>query len=1129
MFLEACSTTKSDNLIFAGDWNTVLNNNLDKAGGAAVHNNVNCQTLLNNIMGDWGFSDVFRLNNPAARLYTHFDKQHSTHTRLDFFLVDDKLINLPVCSSNISHGFSSDHSYVSLNLQGNPLSHGRGYWKFNNSHLHSEEFTQEVREIIKDTVSGSYDSFNGLWDTIKYRVKDYSIYYGKKTKKYKSAEKKIVMDRIEDIKKTPNYQESLSASEALLQLQERLDKILRVEMEGVIMRSKAQFVEKGERCTKYFFGLEKNRGKKKIINKLVDELTDETLLTQEDISSHAVSFYQNLYTTKGNCRSDVESYLDGCPLPEIPELLSDKLDQPITLEEVEEVVKYLKKNKSPGWDGLSAEFYQYFWEDIKHTIFHSYLESIRNNCLSPSQRIGVINLIPKPKPPSDLVYLKNWRPITLLNVDYKIFTHVIKNRFVDSLPHVISKVQSGFQSGRCTSDNLVLMCLVLEHFNNNEEDEGGLILQVDFEKAFDSVDHYFLFKTMERLGFGSFLINLVKIAFHGCLSFININGHLSSQVYLGRGLHQGSPLSPILFLLIAQVFTAKLECNQSIHGISVNGVDLLLSLFADDTDMFLKASGRCLDEVMKEIRKFGKITGCKNNLDKTKCIPLGSAKHDVNLISHINNTYGNSIITKQFSALGVSFNNSSCLQDISDINFSNKLDKAKSRAKFWINRDLTIYGRVTLIKSLLMAQFVYISTSMLRPSSKIVKDITTFIFNFLWGVKCDRIKRNIVTQTRGLGGLVMFYPLDFLSSMKLKLLQKIGDSNFNHKWKDIVLRQVRYPEHPGICFENGLVNRVHSFTHDLVNSYSEWKNNSAKFNDKCINHCIWENGLITDIGSKLWVPKLINYNIVYLSDFVNKQGEVMTYQEFCIETLDRCWHIISKSEYVNLRMAIRSFLDPNIPHRNPCNIDPQLCLNFFTGDTAGNLKASKIRDLGSSKLDCYDILALQNWAKDLGTDPIDWSRVFMIMYGGFTKNFKLLQFQYKLLMRISTCRYMRYKMKIDINSPNCIYCTSKLETLRHIFLDCPRTIPLIIYLEYCIMNNLDANYNDPNKIFYVTCSHDNPYVNFIWAAFKLYISRSFQLFKEPCLKGLENYFKSIFHGETEATISNVKLALSLQD
>ena len=94
------------------------------------------------------------------------------------------------------------------------------------------------------------------------------------------------------------------------------------------------------------------------------------------------------------------------------------------------------------------------------------------------------------------------------------------------------------------------MCLVLDHYNNNEDDVG-LLLQVDFEKAFDSVDHYFLFKTMEKLGFGSYLTNLVRIAFHGCLSFLNINGHLSSKVVLGRGLHQVYPLSPIIFLLVA--------------------------------------------------------------------------------------------------------------------------------------------------------------------------------------------------------------------------------------------------------------------------------------------------------------------------------------------------------------------------------------------------------------------------------------------------------------------------------------------------------------------------------------------------------------------------------------------------
>ena len=189
VFLEACANTKSDNLVFAGDWNTVLDNNLDKSGGASNHKNVKCQNLLNNIMGDWGFSDVYRINNPEAKIYTHFDKQHRTHSRLDFFLVDDKLINLAVCSSNISYGFNSDHSYISLTLQGNPISHGRGYWKFNNSHLLSEEFSREVRSIINETLSGSFDSYNGVWDTIKFRVKDYAIFFGKKTKKYKTAEK----------------------------------------------------------------------------------------------------------------------------------------------------------------------------------------------------------------------------------------------------------------------------------------------------------------------------------------------------------------------------------------------------------------------------------------------------------------------------------------------------------------------------------------------------------------------------------------------------------------------------------------------------------------------------------------------------------------------------------------------------------------------------------------------------------------------------------------------------------------------------------------------------------------------------------------------------------------------------
>ena len=165
------------------------------------------------------------------------------------------------------------------------------------------------------------------------------------------------------------------------------------------------------------------------------------------------------------------------------------------------VVKVLKSNKSPGWDGLSNEFYKKFWDKIKFTLHKTLTEAVAAKMLPPSQRIGVITLLPKPKSPLELNQIKNWRPITLLNTDYKIFAHIIKNRILSAVPKLISNAQSGFQAGRSTTDNLILMYLVLESFSNNPK-ESGILLQVDYEKAFDSVEHEFIFSTMKIMGFG---------------------------------------------------------------------------------------------------------------------------------------------------------------------------------------------------------------------------------------------------------------------------------------------------------------------------------------------------------------------------------------------------------------------------------------------------------------------------------------------------------------------------------------------------------------------------------------------------------------------------------------------------
>ena len=204
------------------------------------------------------------------------------------------------------------------------------------------------------------------------------------------------------------------------QTEGQLNELITSEIKGVITRARIQWVEEGERSTKYFLGLEKSAHKKKSITKLITESRD-ILTSQEQISAHVVEFYQNLFSSKRPNKRDINSYLDASNLCTIEEDLSNELEEPMRLNEIDAVVKNLKNNKSPGWDGLTNEFYKKFWASIKQILYNTLNEAIDKQSLPPSLRVGIVTLIPKPKSPMELNYIKNWRPITLLNTDNKIF------------------------------------------------------------------------------------------------------------------------------------------------------------------------------------------------------------------------------------------------------------------------------------------------------------------------------------------------------------------------------------------------------------------------------------------------------------------------------------------------------------------------------------------------------------------------------------------------------------------------------------------------------------------------------------------------------------------------------------
>ena len=880
VFQDSSGRQRNDFVVFAGDWNTILNNTLDKSGGQPYHSNRRCQTLLNNIVNDLGLHDVYRLKNQDAKTFTHYNKRCKTGTRLDFFLVDTCTVNLPTCTSEISHGFRSDHSYVSLTLQGNTLLRGKGYWKLNNSHLADDTFCDAIKTIIDDTQNQDYDSYGGLWDVIKFKVKDYCIRHGIRKKKEHVKDKADLESQLNSIKSeisNLNSDNNLRLNELYSELntvQEKLNSIHSSEIQGIITRAKAQWVEEGERSTRYFLGLEKFKQQKKSISKLRND-QGEFIMEQDSISRHVVDFYQGLFSSRRPNHRTISEYLNNSNLDTIDEDQASDLDSQITIEELDAIVEGLKNGKSPGYDGLTAEFYKKFWGSIRNIIYNVFLEAIEAKSLPPSLRVGIITLLPKPKSVEELHHIANWRPITLLNNDYKILTHLIKKRLLNVIPQIISNCQSGFQAGRSTTDNLVLMYLVLEHFSNNPQDEGFL-LQVDFEKAFDSVEHAFLFQTLVKLGFGNYLINLVKLVFHGCFSYAIVNGHLTSPIYLGRGLHQGSPLSPILFLIVAQVFTNNLHNNSSISGLDINSCSLLMSLFADDTDMFLSASKETIDAVFYELKQFGQCAGCMYNAKKTKCIPLGATAHNTALLEEVKRTYGQNFIPpdSKFSALGINFCASTDLKRLVMTVYEQKLSRISMLIRSWNKRHLTVFGKVTLIKTLLLAQLVYLTVPLPRPSDNILKTIDTTMFNFLWGGKRDKIKRDITIKSKDLGGLDMINFKSFIVALKVKLIYKLADHNFHHPWKTIVLDQLKYRHHLAISIDCGEARRPeYIFTQDLLNCFQYWRTASSTASNLTPDLCIWSNKAITDIGRPLWNARLIQKRFTrFLTSWTKMEG-----------------------------------------------------------------------------------------------------------------------------------------------------------------------------------------------------------------------------------------------------------------
>ena len=619
-FVQKHSMSKL-NLYIGGDLNYVDSLN-DRASGALDKSS----DSLAKFKKDLCLIDVWRYCNPNDKGFTYVDPTRRGHdSRIDLWLMP-KLISNSIQSCTIVQAPAPDHKAVILKVHITERKRGAGYWKMNNSILNDEEYKEGITELYYKALEeyGDHVSHVFLWEFLKLKIKEYTVAYCKMKSKFKSVHNHIkeLEKQLDLIDKTKaNSLNSDEADSERKLIKQELDSLYEKRATGYYIRSRARWIEDGERSTSYFLGVEKVRQVYNCIHCLKDA-NGKRHHCDHGILSTAKSFYENLYTCESKSPSDLEDYFKNLPL--VNKLDNDakqKCEGLITYSECEKALSKMKTNKAPGLDGITTEFYKAFWPLLGNLIVHVFNESYELGELSESQRKAVISLIFKKDDQEDI---SNYRPISLTNVDYHILAFTLAERVQQVIGDLVSTDQSAYIRGRYMGTNIRLVNDIIEYYDLFNK--SGILLTLDFTKAFDTLRWDFMFKSLQFFNFGPSFIQWIKALYHKPEARIKNNGYFSEYFNIQRGVRQGCPVSSLMFILCVEVLAIKVRNSSSLQGFRFGyQKPIKLTQYADDGILFLNNRME-LGSALNILKKFGKLSGLNLNLGKCEGFWLGKDK-----------------------------------------------------------------------------------------------------------------------------------------------------------------------------------------------------------------------------------------------------------------------------------------------------------------------------------------------------------------------------------------------------------------------------------------------------------------------------------------------------------------------